>query len=104
IDEGDMLIVRARDKDTGSEQSIAVFDGALDSRSPADRVLALAQIARREADGLKLDAALEGELRDLLAMATESVGDDDKARMTATLLEGLLSELSARATMESSRR
>jgi len=98
IDEGDMLIVRARDMDTGAEQSIAVFDGGLDSRSPQDRVLALAQIARREAEGLTLDAALDSELKDLLGTAAGCAGDDEKASRTATLLEGLLSELSARRT------
>ncbi|OHD13006.1 MAG: hypothetical protein A2Z96_01195 [Spirochaetes bacterium GWB1_48_6] len=99
IDEGDMLIVRARDMDTGVEQSIAVFDGGLDSRSPQDRVLALAQIARREAAGLTVDAALAKELEEVLAMVPACVGDDQKAVMTATLLEGLLSELSARSTL-----
>jgi molecular chaperone DnaK len=96
IDEGDMLIVRARDMDTGAEQSIAVFDGGLDSRSPQDRVLALAQIAKRESDGLTVDASLDSELKDLLDAAANCAGDDDKAARTATLLEGLLSELSAR--------
>lgn len=99
IDESDMLLVRARDMDTGAEQSIAVFDGALDARSPQDRVLALAQIARREADGLKLDAALSSELEELLKAAGSCAGDDQKAAMTATLLEGLLSEFSARTTI-----
>lgn len=98
IDEGDMLIVRARDSDTGSEQSIAVFDGGLDSRSPRDRVLALSQIARREASSLDLDAALSSELTEILNMAAESYDDEEKAAMTATLLEGILSELSARAS------
>ncbi|PKL08820.1 MAG: heat-shock protein Hsp70 [Spirochaetae bacterium HGW-Spirochaetae-7] len=97
IDECDMLLVRARDMDTGSEQSIAVFDGGLDSRSPGDRVLALAQIARREAQCLTLDAALSAELSEVLAMVPGCSGDDEKAAMTATLLEGLLSELSARS-------
>ncbi|HOZ71836.1 MAG TPA: Hsp70 family protein [Spirochaetales bacterium] len=96
IDEGDMMIVRARDLDTGAEQSIAVFDGERDSRSPRDRVLALAQIVRRESAEAIVDAALGAEIGDVLAMA-ESCGDDDeKAAMVATLLEGLLSELSAR--------
>lgn len=99
IDESDMLLVRARDMDTGAEQSIAVFDGALDARSPQDRVLALAQIARREADGLKLDAALSSELEELLKAAGSCAGDEQKAAMTATLLEGLLSEFSARTTI-----
>jgi len=98
IDEGDMMIVRARDMDTGAEQSIAVFDGAPDSRSPRDRVLALAQIARRESAGAGVDAALSAEIRDVLAMAEACDGDDEKAAMVATLLEGLLSELSARAS------
>lgn len=102
IDEGDMLIVRARDMDTGSEQSIAVFDGGLDSRSPEDRVLALAQIARREAQGLSLDASLSAELSEVLAMVPGCAGNDEKAAMTATLLEGLLSELSARSAQASS--
>ena len=99
IDESDMLLVRARDMDTGAEQSIAVFDGGLDSRSPHDRVLALAQIARRESEGLKLDAALSAELDELLQAAASCAGDDQKAAMTATLLEGLLSEFSARAAL-----
>lgn len=99
IDEGDMLIIRARDMDTGVEQSIAVFDGGLDSRSPQDRVLALAQIARRESAGLTVDAALSKELEEVLAMVPECAGDDQKAAMTATLLEGLLSELSARSAL-----
>jgi len=98
IDEGDMLIVRARDSDTGSEQSIAVFDGGLDSRTPHDRVLALAQIARREAASLDLDAALSTELREILVLASESYEDEEKAVMAATLLEGILSELSARSS------
>ena len=101
IDESDMLLVRARDMDTGAEQSIAVFDGALDARSPLDRVLALAQIARREAEGLKLDAALSSELEELLRAAAMCAGDDQKAAMTATLLEGLLSEFSARSSLSS---
>jgi len=101
IDEGDMLIVRARDMDTGSEQSIAVFDGGLDSRSPGDRVLALAQIARREAQGLSLDASLSAELSEVLAMVPGCAGDNGKAAMAATLLEGLLSELSARSARAS---
>jgi len=101
IDEGDMLLVRARDVDTGSEQSITVFDGTLDSRSPRDRVLALAQIARREAQVLALDAAFSAELGELLAMAADaSAGQDHDAR-TAVLLEGILSELSARAALAS---
>lgn len=99
IDESDMLLVRARDMDTGAEQSIAVFDGALDSRSPHDRVLALAQIARRESEGLTLDAALSAELDELLRAASSCAGDDQKAAMTATLLEGLLSEFSARSSL-----
>jgi len=99
IDEGDMLIVRARDLDTGAEQSIAVFDGALDRRSPGDRALALAQIARREAAGLTLDSALTSELEEVLAMAADCGADEEKAAMAATLLEGLLSELSARAAL-----
>jgi molecular chaperone DnaK len=101
IDESDMLLVRARDMDTGAEQSIAVFDGALDARSPQDRVLALAQIARREAGGLKLDAALSSELEELLRAAAMCADDDQKAAMTATLLEGLLSEFSARSSLSS---
>jgi len=104
IDEGDMLIVRARDMDTGVEQSIAVFDGGLDSRSPQDRVLALAQIARRESAGLTVDAALAAELQEVLAMAAGCAGDDEKAQMAATLLEGLLSELSARSALAVSER
>jgi molecular chaperone DnaK len=101
IDEGDMLLVRAKDVDTGSEQSITVFDGKLDSRSPRDRVLALAQIARREAEALALDAAFEGELRELLAMAADGSSGEEQDTRTALLLEGLLSELSARASMAS---
>jgi len=100
IDEGDMLIVRARDSDTGSEQSIAVFDGNLDSRSPHDRVLALAQIARREAGALNLDSALSTELKEILALAAQSIDDEDKASKAAILLEGILSELSAWASRE----
>lgn len=100
IDEGDMLIVRARDMDTGAEQSIAVFDGGLDSRSPQDRVLALAMLVRREAAGLTLDAAFASELEEVLAVVPACQEDEAKARMTATLLEGLLSELSARSARE----
>jgi molecular chaperone DnaK len=99
IDEGDMLLVRARDVDTGSEQSIAVFDGRLDSRSPRDRVLALAQIARREAEGLSLDSALAAELAELLAQVSDSGGGERNDTETALLLEGLLSELSARSAI-----
>jgi hypothetical protein len=99
IDEGDMLIVRAKDMDTGVEQSIAVFDGGLDSRSPQDRVLALAQIARRESASLNLDAALSKELEEVLSIVPSCSGDDQKAAMTATLLEGLLSEFSARSAL-----
>ena len=92
-----MLVVRARDMDTGVEQSIAVFDGGLDSRSPQDRVLALARLARREAGSLTLDAAFASELEDVLSMVPACSGDDGKAAMTATLLEGILSGLSARS-------
>jgi molecular chaperone DnaK len=99
IDEGDMLLVRAKDVDTGSEQSITVFDGRLDSRSPRDRVLALAQMARREAEALALDAAFAAELRELLAMAADGSSGEEQDSRTALLLEGLLSELSARAAM-----
>jgi molecular chaperone DnaK len=97
IDEGDMLLVRARDVDTGSEQSITVFGGRLDSRSPRDRVLSLAQMARREAEALALDAAFAAELRELLAMAANGSSGEEQDARTALLLEGLLSELSARA-------
>jgi len=101
IDEGDMLLVRARDIDTGSEQSITVFDGRLDSRSPRDRVLALAQIARRESEALALDAAFAAELRELLALAADGSAGEEQNSRTALLLEGLLSELSARASKAS---
>ena len=96
IDEGDMLLVSARDMDTGVEQSIALFDGVVDSRCPQDRVIALAQIARREAQGLVLDAALSAELSDALVDATRCDGDDERALKTAFILEGLLPELLAR--------
>lgn len=95
IDEGDMLMVRARDNDTGSEQTIVVFDGSMDQRSPRDRVLALMLRARREASSLVLDSALTRELADTIALAEASLDDDEKAGMAAMLLEGIIAELAA---------
>jgi molecular chaperone DnaK len=52
IDEGDMLMVKAKDLDTGAEQSVVLFDGTTNSLPPIDRVLSLAERARRESAGV----------------------------------------------------
>jgi hypothetical protein len=58
----------------------------------------LAQIARRESEALELDASFAAELRELLALAADGSAGDEHDSRTALLLEGLLSELSARAS------
>jgi molecular chaperone DnaK len=99
IDEGDMLMVKAKDLDTGAEQSVVLFDGTTNSLPPLERVLALAEKARREAAGLTMDYSLSMELDELIGSALEAarIGDEEAARDIALLLEGLLGELSARS-------
>lgn len=99
IDEGDMLMVKAKDLDTGAEQSVVLFDGTTNSLPPLERVLSLAERAKREAAGIVLDSSLSLELEELICSALESArtGDESAATGIAMLLEGLLGELSARS-------
>jgi molecular chaperone DnaK len=99
IDEGDMLMVKARDLDTGAEQSVVLFDGTTNSLPPLERVVSLAQRARREAAGIAMDSSLSMELEELIGSASEAArnGDEAAAASIAMLLEGLLGELSARS-------
>jgi molecular chaperone DnaK len=99
IDEGDMLMVKAKDLDTGAEQSVVLFDGTTNSLPPIDRVLSLADRARRESAGVVMDSSLSMELDELLDSAAEAArtGDESAAADISILLEGLLGELSARA-------
>jgi molecular chaperone DnaK len=99
IDEGDMLMVKAKDLDTGAEQSVVLFDGTTNSLPPIDRVLSLADRARRESSGAVMDSSLSMELDELLASAADAarMGDETAAADVSILLEGLLGELSARS-------
>lgn len=98
LDEGDLLLVSARDLDTGAEQSVRFFEGRDELLSPADRALSLAARAKREAESAELDGLLSAELDELSSMATEAAraADNEKAGRCATLLEGLLAEIAAR--------
>jgi molecular chaperone DnaK len=99
IDEGDMLMVKAKDLDTGAEQSVVLFDGTTNSLPPLERVASLAERAKREAAGINMDSSLSMELDELIAAASEAArtGDESAATSIAMLLEGLLGELSARS-------
>ena len=99
IDEGDMLMVKAKDLDTGAEQSVVLFDGTTNSLPPLERVLSLAERAKREAAGIQMDSSLAMELDELIGSASEAAraGDESAATSIAMLLEGLLGELSARS-------
>jgi molecular chaperone DnaK len=99
IDEGDMLMVKAKDLDTGSAQSVLLFDGTINDMPPVERVRTLAERARREAVGVTMDSSLSNELDELLESAERAAanGDEQAATGIAVLLEGLLGELSARA-------
>jgi molecular chaperone DnaK len=99
IDEGDMLMVKAKDLDSGAEQSVVLFDGTTNSLPPLERVLSLAERAKREAAGISMDSSLSMELDELIGAASEAVrsGDETAATSIAMLLEGLLGELSARS-------
>ena len=99
IDEGDMLMVKAKDLDTGAEQSVVLFDGTTNNLPPLERVLSLAQRAKRKAAGISMDSSLSMELDELIGSASEAArtGDESAATSIAMLLEGLLGELSARS-------
>ncbi|OHD80191.1 MAG: hypothetical protein A3J97_14950 [Spirochaetes bacterium RIFOXYC1_FULL_54_7] len=99
IDEGDMLMVKAKDLDTGAEQSVVLFDGTTNSMPPIDRVRSLAERARRESASVVMDSSLSMELDELLGSASEAArtGDESAAADISILLEGLLGELSARS-------
>lgn len=98
LDEGDLLLVSAKDLDTGAEQSVRFFEGRDELLSTADRALSLAARAKREAESAELDGLLSAELDELSSMATEAAraADNEKAGRCATLLEGLLAEIAAR--------
>ena len=99
IDEGDMLMVKAKDLDTKAEQSVVLFDGTTNSLPPLERVRSLAERAKREAVGIRMDSSLSMELDELIGSASDAVrtGDESAATSIAMLLEGLLGELSARS-------
>ncbi len=81
LDEGDILRVRAKDLDSGAEQSVTFFEGRDEVLGPVERALALAERARREAAGAELDSSLRLELEELCEAALECSrsADNDKA-------------------------
>lgn len=99
IDEGDILKVRAKDLDTGAEQSVVFYEGAEETLPPLQRLSWLVQRLRLEAENIPLDTALTQEIQDLLVQADTCLEHSDTAAATQVLalVEGLLAELSARA-------
>ncbi|GAB1432635.1 molecular chaperone DnaK [Spirochaetota bacterium] len=96
IDEGDMLLVKARDLDTKSEQSVFLLGGTKEEYPPKYRLGILAKTAIMKAEGLVLDSALASELKELTDKAVTMDADNPMAESLAELLEGLISELASR--------
>lgn len=102
LDESDMLTVRARDLDSGADQTVNFLGGRDPELSPVERALALSDRARRLSDGMSLDPAMTAELNELVESARDAAAraDTDKAGQCAELLEALCAELDSRALAE----
>ncbi|HAP43185.1 MAG TPA: hypothetical protein DD477_00915 [Spirochaetaceae bacterium] len=99
IDESDILKVKARDLDSGVEQSVVFYEGLEESLPPLQRLTLLMHRLQAASAALNLDSAMAQEIKELGGQteACLSAADRERAVQLTALVESLLADLAARA-------